>query len=65
MLKYSVLKFDNERGFSESFWNLCIVCGNASVRTSVWEDGVIEYGECLICSRMSEIMQLEESFLVE
>jgi len=65
MLKDSVLRFDGDRGFGESYWNLCIVCGNASVRTSVWEDGEIEHGECLICIRMSEIMQLEEFLSVE
>ena len=51
------------KGFGEFFWNLCPVCGNASVKTTFWEDGKAEQGECLVCVRMAEIMELEEMYL--
>ncbi len=59
-LKDSVFKFNPVKGFGEFFWNLCHICGGVSIRTTFWEDGTVEHGECLICNRMSEIMELEE-----
>jgi hypothetical protein len=58
----STIRFSLLKGFGEFFWNLCLVCGNASVKTTFWEDGTVEHSECLICARASEIMELEEIF---
>jgi hypothetical protein len=63
VLKGSTIKYSLLKGFGESYWNLCPVCDGASVRTTVWEDGTVEHGECLICSRMADIMEIESSFL--
>ncbi len=65
MLKDSILKYSLRKGFGEFFWNLCPVCGCASIRTTFWEDGSVEHSECLVCTRMSEIMELEEDFSKE
>jgi len=56
----SLLKFSLETGFGEFWWNICPVCGNASIRTVFWEDGTAEHSVCLVCIRMGEIMELEE-----
>jgi Zn ribbon nucleic-acid-binding protein len=56
----SLLKFSLEKGFGESWWNICPVCGNASIRTVFWEDGTVEHRDCLVCLRMGEKMELEE-----
>ncbi len=60
MLKDSIFKYNLSKGFGEFFWNLCPICGGASIRTTLWEDGTVETGECMICNRMSEIMELED-----
>lgn len=57
-----ILKFSLGKGFGEMFWNLCPVCGNASVRTTFWEDKTVEHEECATCERMIEIMDLEDLF---
>jgi hypothetical protein len=62
MIVGSTLKFSLTKGFGEFFWNLCPVCGCASIRTTFWEDGTAEHGECLVCMRMSEVMELDEDF---
>ncbi len=62
MINGSTLKFSLTKGFGEFFWNLCPVCGCASIRTIFWEDGTAEHGECVACQRMSEIMELDEDF---
>ncbi len=58
----SIYIYSHNRGLGEFFWNLCPVCGCVSVRTTFWEDGSIEHGECMTCSRMCELMELEELF---
>lgn len=60
VVKDSIFKYSLERGFGEFFWNLCPACGGVSIRTTFWEDGTAEHGECLICKRMSEVMELED-----
>jgi hypothetical protein len=60
VLKDSIFKYSQSRGFGEFFWNSCPVCGCSSIRTTLWEDGTVEHGECLICDRMSELIELEE-----
>ncbi len=62
VLKDSIFKYSLARGFGEFFWNVCPVCGGTSIKTTFWEDGTVEHGECLICNRMSELMELEELF---
>jgi len=62
MIKDSIFKYNRAKGFGEFFWNVCHICGGVSIRTTFWEDGTVEHGECMICRRMSEIMELEESF---
>jgi hypothetical protein len=62
IVKDSIFKYSLARGFGEFFWNFCPVCGCASIKTTFWEDGTVEHGECLICDRMSELMELEELF---
>ncbi len=60
MIKDSIVKYSLEKGFGEFFWNVCHLCGCVSIKTTFWEDGTVEHGECLICKRMSEIMELED-----
>ncbi len=57
----TILIYNLEKGFGEFFWNTCAICGGASIRTTIWEDGSEERGDCLICKRMFEIMELEDS----
>lgn len=64
-MKDSIFKYNPEKGFGEFIWNLCAICGGTAVRTTFWEDGTVEHGECLICNRMSEIMELEELYALE
>ena len=61
-MKDSIFKFSLLKGFGESFWNSCPVCGCVSIKTTFWEDGTVEHGECMTCDRMSELMELEELF---
>jgi len=55
----STLRFGTEKGFSESYYIACRVCGNSSVRATEWEDGSVDSGECVICRRWEEVMDLE------
>lgn len=59
----SIYTYNKGKGLGEFLWSLCPVCGNASVRTTIREDGTGEQGECLVCIRMAEIMELEEMYL--
>jgi hypothetical protein len=59
--KDSIFKYSLERGFGELIWNLCPMCGGTAIKTTLWEDGSVERGECLICKRTREIMELEEA----
>lgn len=61
-MKDSIIKYNSLKGFGEFFWNLCPICGGASIRTTFWEDGTVEHGDCLICKRMYEFMELEDLF---
>ena len=60
VVRDSIFKYSLEKGFGEFFWNVCPVCGGAAIRTTFWEDGTAEHGECLVCKRMSEVMELED-----
>lgn len=55
----STLRFSNERGFGQSYYIICPVCGNSSIRVTQWENGSADSGECIICRRREEIMDLE------
>jgi hypothetical protein len=61
-MKDSIYIYSDVRGLGEFFWNSCPVCGCVSVRTTFWEDGSVEQSECMTCTRMSEVMELEELF---
>ncbi len=61
----SILIYDGERGFGEVIWNACAICSTDSIKTTFWEDGSVEHNECLICRRMWEIMELEDSLSVK
>lgn len=61
-MKFSVdstLRFSRERGFSESYYILCPVCGNAGIIMTRWEDGAEETTECATCKRIEETMDEE------
>ena len=55
----STIRFNSEKGFGESYYLICPVCWNSSIRETRWEDGSIESGECVTCKRMEEMMDLE------
>lgn len=55
----STIRFGTERGFSESYYIACPVCGNSSIRMTQWEDGSACSEECTICRRQEEVMDLE------
>jgi hypothetical protein len=55
----SIIRFGTEKGFSESYYITCPVCGNSSLRMTQWEDGSFCSGECTICRRREEVMELE------
>jgi hypothetical protein len=59
--KDSIFKYSLGKGFGELIWNLCPMCGGTAIKTTLWEDGTVERGECLICKRMREIMELEDA----
>ncbi len=61
-MKDSVYIYSLTKGLGEVLWNLCPVCGCVSIRTTLWEDGSVEQGECITCNRMRELMELEELF---
>ncbi len=44
---------------SESYYIICPVCWNSSIRMTRWEDGSSDCEECVICKRMEEVMELE------
>jgi hypothetical protein len=64
-MRDSIYIYTSGKGFGEFFWNFCPVCGNASVKTAFRENGMVEHGECLVCIRMSEIMEIEELYSKE
>jgi hypothetical protein len=61
-MKDSIYIYSVVKGLGEFFWNSCPVCGCVSVRTTFWEDGSVEHSECMTCTRMCEVMELEELF---
>ncbi len=52
----TTVRFSIERGFSESYYILCPVCWNASIKVVRWEDGFEETAECATCRRREEMM---------
>ncbi len=55
----STLRFSSEKGFGETYYITCPVCWNSSIKMTEWEDGSVESGECIICKRLEETMELE------
>jgi hypothetical protein len=51
--KDSTVLYDENKGIGESWYILCPVCWNASIRVVRWESGETETGECLICERFA------------
>ncbi len=56
----STLRFSAERGFSESFYLICPVCGNAGIKMTRWEDGSEETTHCAICRRIEDMMERQK-----
>ncbi len=60
MIDISTLRFSSEKGFGESYYILCPVCWNSSIKVCHWEDGSEEVMECDVCKRMEEEMSSNE-----
>jgi hypothetical protein len=56
----STIRFSIERGFSETFYSICPVCSNPSIKITRWEDGSEESTGCAICRRREMMMEFEE-----
>ncbi len=56
MIENATLRFSPEKGFGESYFILCPVCWNASIKVFRWEDGSEEVRDCSSCSRMERLM---------
>jgi hypothetical protein len=52
----STIKFGNEKGFSESYYILCPVCWNSSIKITCWEDGTCIEEGCDVCDRIQRTM---------
>ncbi len=50
----STLRFSLEKGFGESCYIVCPVCGNLGIKLIRWEDGTEEIKDCAVCRRMEE-----------
>lgn len=55
----STIRFSIERGFSETFYSICPVCSNPSIRVTRWEDGTEEAMGCATCRRQEAMMEDE------
>ncbi len=55
----STVHFDSAHGLGESYYIICPVCWNSSIRMTQWEDGASDCEECVTCRRMEEEMELE------
>ncbi|MFA5354138.1 MAG: hypothetical protein WC291_07905 [Thermodesulfovibrionales bacterium] len=56
----STLRFSLEKGFGESYFISCPVCGNLGIKIIWWEKGNEEITECLVCRRMEKAMEKGE-----
>jgi hypothetical protein len=52
----STIVFSTLKGFGESYFILCPVCWNSSIKVTCYEDGTTEEKECGVCRRMLESM---------
>ena len=52
----STVWFSVERGFSETYYIMCPVCCNMSIKVTRWEDGT-EFEECVVCERMARYQE--------
>ncbi|HSB51373.1 MAG TPA: hypothetical protein VLD40_01815 [Dissulfurispiraceae bacterium] len=52
----SRIRYSEEKGFGESYYILCPVCWNSSIRLTVWETGTRDEDECATCRRMERLM---------
>jgi Zn ribbon nucleic-acid-binding protein len=56
MLEDAILRFSETKGFGESYFIVCPVCCNSSIRMTRWEDGTEDIKECLVCLRLEREM---------
>jgi hypothetical protein len=56
----STLRYSNEKGFGESYYILCQVCWNSSIKVKKWEDGTEETSDCPVCERMIRTLNDEQ-----
>jgi hypothetical protein len=56
----STLRYSNEKGFGESYYILCPVCWNSSIKVKKWEDGTEETSDCPVCERMIRTLNDEQ-----
>jgi hypothetical protein len=52
----STIRFSDEKGFGESYYILCPVCWNCSIKITLWENGKEESKDCAICKRIESLM---------
>jgi hypothetical protein len=53
---HATLRFSEARGFGESYFILCPVCWNSSIKLTRWEDGSVDEEECAVCARRDRIL---------
>lgn len=58
----STIKFSDEKGFGESYYILCPVCWNSSIKVTKWEKGMEESEDCSVCERIEFLMSKYNSF---
>jgi len=52
----STLRFSIERGFGGSYYILCPICWNASIKIIRSEDGTEEVIDCVVCERRDRMV---------
>jgi hypothetical protein len=60
----STLRYSDEKGFAESYYIICPVCWNASIKFQNWEDGTSETSECPVCERIEYSRMINPYLLV-
>ena len=56
----STVVFSTLKGFGESYFILCPVCWNSSIKVTRYENGTTEEKECGVCRRMLESMNMKD-----
>lgn len=55
----STIRFSDKKGLGESYYILCPVCWNSSIKLTSWEHGTTDEEECAVCKRMEKIINNE------